>query len=296
VTEIFDTSKLILIKAYKYLESSILLEPGKEQLSVDIPSIQTFVATHKNYIFPADLGYVPLHVGRNLTKEDFAIEGDNTGDNISDLNYHFCELTALYWIWKNRTKNIRTIGLVHYRRHFKAISKAIKIKDQSIASSTDLEGLMRNYEIILPEPRNYWIETIEEHYANAHYSSDLFIVKDVLLKKYPQYEKAFNQVVKSRKLSLYNMFLMKKEHFDAYCSWLFDILFEVERIIPYRTYGPYQGRVFGFLGERLLNVWVNHNFPPQKVKYLPVTNLEGENLFMKGIGLLRRKYQGVKLK
>jgi hypothetical protein len=278
------------------VESPILLDSDKKQVSVESPLIQTFVATHKNYVFPADAGYVPLHVGRSLSNTDFSIAGDNTGDHISNLNYHFCELTALYWIWKNKKTDVKSIGLVHYRRYFKPLKEKIKLKEQSIASCSDLEKLLKNYDIILPKPRNYWIETIEEHYAHAHYSSDLLIVRDVLLKKYPQYEDAFNSVFKGRKLSLYNMFLMKTEHFDAYCTWLFDILFEAEKIIPYKTYGPYQGRVFGFLGERLLNVWVKHNLPSKKVKFLPVTNIEGENLFIKGIGLLQRKYQGVKLK
>lgn len=237
-----------------------------------------------------------MHVGRSLSKEDFSLIGDNTGDNISHLNHHFCELTALYWIWKNRSDGANSFGLVHYRRYFKPTSQSIKIMDRSIASNSDLNDLMKRYKIVLPKPRNYWIESVEQHYKNAHYSSDLQIVREILQRKYPEYEQAFNKILKGRKLSLYNMFVMKSEHFDAYCSWLFDILFEAEKTIQYENYGPYQRRVFGFLGERLLNVWVTHNFKTKEIKYLPIINLEGENLILKGLGLLKRKFQGVKLK
>ena len=96
------------------------------------------------------------------------------------------------------------------------------------------------------------------------------------------------------KLSLYNMFAMRSKEFDSYCTWLFDILFKAEPKIPYETYGPYQGRVFGFLAERLLNVWVAHNIRSHRIHYLKVTNVEGENIFQKFAGLLRRKFQGKK--
>ena len=98
-----------------------------------------------------------------------------------------------------------------------------------------------------------------------------------------------------RRLSLFNMFVLRSELFNSYCNWLFSILFEVEKRIPYKEYGPYQGRVFGFLAERLLNVWVEKNISQEKIKYLPVVNLEGENLFIKAVGLLKRKISGQKL-
>jgi hypothetical protein len=264
-------------------------------MSGETISMQIFVATHKDYEFPSDSGYVPLHVGRSLSKSTLPIIGDNTGDHISELNQNFCELTALYWIWKNSDKNMNSIGLVHYRRYFKTIEKQVKLKNQLIASSEDLSSLLENYKVVISKQRNYWIESVEKHYANAHYSRDLDTLKTIVLSKYPDYEKAMNQVLKGSKLSLYNMFLMKREHFEAYCAWLFDVLFEAEKLIPYKEYGPYQKRVFGFLGERLLNVWVNHHFTSKEIKYLPVTNIEGESLLTKGIGLLKRKFQGDKL-
>ena len=282
--------------ALKLRGDYILSTQNKSQGSKEIQSTMIFIATHKDYTFPVDKGYTPLHVGRSLSTKDLLFKGDDTGDNISCLNYNFCELTALYWMWKNKSNDADFLGLVHYRRYFKPTNQSIRIMEQSIASSFDLQDIMRHCQIVLPKPRNYWIETIEQHYNNAHYANDLRIVKKTLLRKYPEYWQAFDNIFRGRKLSLYNMFVMKKEHLDAYCSWLFDILFEVEKTIQYKNYGPYQRRVFGFLGERLLNVWVTHNFKPHEIKYLPIINLEGENLILKAIGLLKRKFKGEKLK
>ncbi len=91
-----------------------------------------------------------------------------------------------------------------------------------------------------------------------------------------------------KKLYLYNMFIMKKKDFDEYCKWLFDILFKLESQIDISNYDNYQSRIFGFLSERLFNVWIKkHNL---KIKEIPVINMEGINWWNKGINFLKRKF------
>ena len=75
--------------------------------------IKILVATHKAYWMPEDDVYMPVHVGRE-GKQDLGFNGDNTGDNISLKNANYCELTGLYWAWKNLQCDY--IGLCHYRR------------------------------------------------------------------------------------------------------------------------------------------------------------------------------------
>jgi len=254
--------------------------------------ISILVATHKDYEFPHDIGYQPVQVGGILSKDKLNIERDDSGESISELNRSFCEITGLYWLWKNTTAEI--YGLSHYRRYFSAHEETLELKGQKIASSHSLGKLLNSYDVVLSKPRNYWIESIRKHYANAHNSSDLDIIENILKRDYPEYLPTYEKFMGGTKVSLYNMFVMKAENFNKYCTWLFDILFKAKSQIPYETYGPYQGRVFGFLAERLLNIWVLHNIPPQRIRFQSVKNLEGENLFQKAVGLLERKFQGKK--
>lgn len=97
--------------------------------------LKLLVATHKSYIFPKADCYMPIHVGKRNSKLDLDIQGDDTGENISDKNSSFCELTALYWAWKN-LDDYKYIGLVHYRRYFSG--KGLQLNGNYIASEFDL--------------------------------------------------------------------------------------------------------------------------------------------------------------
>ena len=252
------------------------------------------IATHKSYEFPNDKYYLPIHVGKSISKNDLQLQGDDCGDNISSLNKHFCELTAHYWMWKNVKSNI--YGLCHYRRYFSPVKqKLIKVKNKSILSSNEASILLSEFDIIIPKKRNYYIETIMQHYTNGHNKSDLDSLEHVLRDLYPDYLESYKKIFNSRSISLYNMFIMKKKFFFEYSEWLFNILFILEKNIQYKTYGSYQSRIFGFLAERLLNVWVENNKEKINIKYLNVTNVEGENLIKKALFLLARKFLGKKL-
>lgn len=250
------------------------------------------IATHKHYNFPKDPGYMPIHVGKAISSLNLGILGDDTGDNISRLNPYFCELTAIYWMWKNVAADF--YGLAHYRRYFCPVrnDSAIRINKKPVASSQGLIHLLNSADIILAKKRNYWVETIQSHYGNAHYPEDLAALRDEISRRYPEYLAAFDKVHKGRTLSLYNMFVMRADHFSSYCTWLFPLLFSLTNKIDYINYGPYQRRVFGFLAERLLNVWVERNIHQERVRYLKVVNLEGERLLSKATNLLSRKFYG----
>ena len=79
--------------------------------------IVMIVAAHKAYRMPEDPMYLPLHVGKAGKSLELGFQGDDTGDNISEKNPEYCELTGLYWAWKNLDADY--IGLSHYRRYFR---------------------------------------------------------------------------------------------------------------------------------------------------------------------------------
>ena len=85
----------------------------------------------------------------------------------------------------------------------------------------------------------------------------------------------------------FNMFIMKRDKFDAYCAWLFDILFELEKRLDISQYSVYDARVFGFVAERLLDVWIETN--GYDYQELPYVFMEKQNWLVKGTNFVKRK-------
>ena len=252
-------------------------------------NIKILVATHKKYWMPEDKVYVPLHVGAE-NKTPLGYLPDNTGDNISAKNPNYCELTALYWAWKNL--DCEYIGLCHYRRYFghKVHAKDIKKKKEAIFTKADYENLLTKYDVILPKKRNYYIETVHSQYEHARFKKDLDETEKIIAEKYPGYSEAFTRVMNRRKLYILNMFVMKKSLFDEYCTWLFDILFELEKRTDMTGYDTYEARLFGFMSERLFNVWLER----QNLKKceVPVVFLENIDCPKKIANFRKRKITG----
>lgn len=245
--------------------------------------IKIMVATHKKYTMPKDSMYMPVHVG-GIGKDSLGYQKDDTGINISSKNANYCELTGLYWMWKNTTSDY--MGLVHYRRHF-SINKD-KDKWNRIIDQETLKKLLKNTDIILPNKRDYFIESTYGQYAHAHHAIDLDTTREIIKEKYPRYIKSFDKCMKSTKGHKFNMFIMKREYADQYCKWLFDILFELENRLDISDYSANDARVFGFVSERLIDVWLDTN----KLSYeeLPVVFMEKQNWITKGGNFLKRKF------
>lgn len=211
--------------------------------------IKIYVMTHKAFEAPSDDLYVPLHVGKALGS-DLGYLGDDTGDNISDLNPYFGELTGIYWIWKNDIDS-DYIGICHYRRFF------VK-EDGSLLEKRDFEEILSAYDAMTTD-----VVTIDktnfESYREAHHIEHLLAVKDSCKKLYPEYEKDFEAFLQDKSLCYANICVMPRGIFMKYCEWLFSILFDASENIDVSECDLYQKRVYGFLAERLLNVYVRHN-------------------------------------
>ena len=110
--------------------------------------IKIIVATHKKYEMPIYSYYLPLHVGKK-GKEDLGYVGDATGENISEKNPFYCELTGIYWAWKNLKADY--IGLVHYRRQFKGKNKKENSLFDCILSNKEIDKILNETDIILPK-------------------------------------------------------------------------------------------------------------------------------------------------
>lgn len=192
---------------------------------------------------------IPIQVGAELTEKRICTICDNTGDNISNKNREYCELTALYWIWKNTQAEY--VGLCHYRRHFELDDKQLF---QLAASDIDVVVTIP----ILNFP------TVGEVYAQDHNGEDWKIMMEGIKEIFPEYADTAKSVQDGIYYYAYNMFIARKTIFDAYCQWLFPILNYCEKHCRKKE-STYQNRYIGFLAERLLTIYMKHHEEEYKI-------------------------------
>ena len=241
-----------------------------------------YVITHKKFddSIIDKKHYLILHVGPNDNSKKEYLR-DDVKDNISYKNLSYCELTGLYWIWKNDKSDSNTItGLVHYRRFFTSKREDIlytyfDMHPNQISFSV-IEKTLQKYDIILPTPVTIY-RTVSQFYSDIHNGQDLKLTREVIKEVAPDYLKDFDKVLNHTHYFYYgNMMICKKYVLDNYCEWLFNILSNLEPKINIDKYDDYQKRVFGFISERLLQVWVLHN--NLNIKKYPVFNTEEKRL------------------
>ncbi len=268
------------------------------------------VATHKVFDMPKDKMYIPLHVGaegkvdENGNPLDLGYQKDNTGDNISDKNSQFCELTGLYWAWKNL--DAEYLGLVHYRRHFKSLRrKNSENRFDNVLRYKELRPLLDDHAVFVTKKRRYYIETLEQHYAHNHFIKELDTARDIMLEKYPEYKETYKKVMNRTYGYMFNMMILRRDLMNEYCEWLFDILFELTKRLEdsgdgsERELTSFENRFPGRVSERIFNVWLERQIETGRISKdeiyeIPFMYMEKINILNKGYTFLRAKFTGKK--
>ena len=192
---------------------------------------------------------IPIQVGTALTEERIAKVCDNMGENISHKNRECCELTALYWIWKNDCS--KYAGLCHYRRHFKMDRNAV-----AKLAHSDIDVVLTIPILNFPDVRTL--------YVADHIEKDWDVMLEAIEKLQPDYLETAKALQSGCFYYGYNMFIAKKEILNRYCDWLFPILFYCEEKCG-RKEDKYQNRYLGFLAERLLSIFFLHHQEEYKI-------------------------------
>lgn len=254
--------------------------------------VRIFVAMHKDFITPAAEIFETVQCGCDYNKRIVCDHFDNCGENISNKNKNYCELTALYAVWKNgKTDDCDFVGLMHYRRYlyplndfkenlnriFLALlqrahcSKFLKIRSGQLYSGKKnthwenvkfawgeiehfMHGELHNYDLLVPYP-DILPCSVYKNYCDCHRESDLQAMIESIKNLFPDFFPYFKKTLKSHKLYVGNLFVMRTDIFNDYMQLLFSVLEDVEKkiILPADTY---QARVFGFLAERLFSAFV----------------------------------------
>ena len=254
------------------------------------------VASHKRYPVREDKLYLPVMAGSVFmtSEETSGYLRDDSGDNISDRNPGYSELTVLYWMWKHCDAD--NIGICHYRRYFTVksflrrsisfagISKRSNGKLNAVLTYDEADELLKDNRIILPAPRNYFIETNYSQFAHAHGAEALDEARSILE---AEYRDAFDRRMSMTSGHRFNMFIMRKSLMDEYCTWLFGVLFELERRLGLNGSQACSDRIYGFVAERLLDVWIDAK--GYEYYEIPWIFMEREHNIRKITGLIIRK-------
>ena len=290
-----------------------------------VNTVKIFVGYHKPYqLLKSDI-FEPIHLGRAVadskakdgTNDVAALKwlednmiGDDTGNNISKKNRRYCELTGIYWIWKNYEKigNPAYIGFMHYRRHFIFNDAFDKYSPRELHEKTyskinvgfifngyeekfgltdkEIAGIISKYDAILPlkcdlSKRN--IHSITDDYVNyieGTRKKDLAILLKIVKKKYPEHGEILQKRLNSADKRCFQSFVLRKEIFFDYCSFLFDILDDVDNKIDVSKYSVNGKRTIGYLGEILFDTYMFKlvNDKKYRVKELGMTFLAANSL------------------
>lgn len=244
-----------------------------------------FVCCHKEFPVLNSKNIIPIQGGRKISSIRLNMIGDDTGKNISEKNRSWCELTVLYWMRYNVTAD--AYGLFHYRRFLnlswrhKRYFDPKDITELSKLSLTEkhINYLLSKYDIITSptwdvHPCDLPLDTMSnyEFYCREHHKKDIDVLVDVIKEKYSEYFFPTIDVLTSKKCFFGNIFIMKKKYFIECMDWIFSVLKDVENVININDYSTYQTRVFGFLAERLMNVYVKYSLKKYgiQVKEFPV--------------------------
>ena len=245
------------------------------------PDIKIYVVCHKPSYVPENPYLYPIQVGTALNGTKLpGMRHDDEGDNISQKNKTYCELTAQYWAWKNEDADY--YGFFHYRRYL-AFDPSLnkddgwgniaydRISEEAIQEMKlqpeVMRALITKYDVISVRGRRYPRVKTEGKAMDVYHEygmvpfqhrEDLDITLQILKEKYPEYAQTADEYMKSGSAHECNMFIMKKEVYRKYCAWLFDILFEAEKQIDTTWYSVEEYRVMGYLAERLCGIYYEY--------------------------------------
>lgn len=254
---------------------AIVLKKNRERQSIRI-----FVSTHKDVDAPSCPIFQLVQVGAALHSWRLSDAlADDEGENISDRNARYCELTTQYWAWKN--VDAEYYGFCHYRRYFDFSSERHEenafgeVMDDYIDHNAEIcycfdeqsiRDSVEGYDVVTTEFKDLRrfpgdFETPYEHYASAPFLhiDDLDCLRDIVCELYPDYAADVKTFLKGNRSCFCNMYILKKDIFFDYCAWLFPILEEFEARTDTSKYSKEALRTPGHLAERLFNIYYLHN-------------------------------------
>jgi len=230
-----------------------------------------FIVTHKkiNDIYMPGYDVLLLGAEKNDTFDNDYWK-DNIGNNISSLNNAYCELTGLYWIWKNTSYQV--VGLVHYRRFFVNITYKFKImgrfitspeKSYELLSMDEAQKILQNTDIIVK--KSEWRRRNNKTLLTEQIGDECVTrMTKTIFSLSENYRNELIKIYEEHSHINCNMFIGKKQVIDDYCVWLFPVLERINMSHFNATGEYYHNREIGYMAEILFGLWIRCN----NIKYV----------------------------
>ena len=260
--------------------------------------LKILVAYHKPSELIPNKYLIPINTGRSTFLKDYEngiisdkdynwvianTVPDNTGDNISAQSDKYCELTTIYWAWKNYAQlgNPKYIGFMHYRRHFifDDISKFDNTYKNCVVpfniidadyintlnySDETFNDICNNYDFICCNAIDDNM-TIYEYFKKNHQIEELDFCIDVIKEDFPDLLQCANEYLHQNTGYYCNMFIMKKDLFFEYCNLIFHLTNKMIAHFDYSNYSKWDTRFFVL--ERITGVYLYYLMKYKKLKF-----------------------------
>jgi hypothetical protein len=229
--------------------------------------MKTIVFAHKDFNLPKVFGseIIILCLGDSKLTGKYQGVSVVNEDSVRDRVYPqfaYSELSGLYFVINHMNiSDSEIVNFAHYRRFLTTTPNGI--------STCSFSKILSSYDLIVPRKLSLFLKdstslfsklknssSIEDHYIYNHIKEDWFILITLLKRKYKERHLEIDEFRHQRYLIPFNMMCGKFDLIKNYGNWLFDILEELKKEVVL-TGHPYQGRFFGFMGERLFTLYVS---------------------------------------
>ncbi len=181
-----------------------------------------------------------IQAGAALTDERIAPFTDDEGDNISIKNHMYCEMSAVYWIWKNEKHD--WVGIEHYRRHLLVRPEMIK---------PGIDAFLPLPYLCYPNEASQFRRFINEKVFNSFLRA--------LSELHPENIESYRAIIYGKYQYTYNLICARWDVFDEYCSWFFNITEYMEKTMGEEVPDLKETRAFSYIAEVLTNIFFLSN-------------------------------------
>lgn len=242
--------------------------------------VKVFVLYHKRApMFRSDC-FEPLQTGCANATEALGLLRDDDGENISEKNDRYAELTGNYWVWKNylpQHPEIEYVGFCHYRRFLDFWKRPVcdvmpfgremsfARFEKRFASKYTESNILRaigGFDIVVPSEfstRQFGRSNYVHYLECGHPQRDLDRLVEIIARQCPEYMPEVTEYLQGDSGYYCLNYLMRRELFESFMRWWFPLVDELVASSDWSGYVRYEeSKVPAFLAERFFNVWLRH--------------------------------------